>query len=454
MELFWVSMPDPDAGAVEASPQVEPTILPPGPPLPAMVQLALWLASPVGFLQWCARRYGDLFTLRLALGPPIVMVSDPELVERVLTLRAEDASTGEENALLAPLLGERSLLMLDGPDHLRLRRLLLPNFHGERMRRQRDTMVEITRAEVERWPLRRPFPLLPAMQDITFEIILRVVFGLQDSPSLDELRRSLRRLLEMGSSWMVVPALHRDLGPFSPWGRFVRLKQRIDALLRDEIERRRHSHSPDDSVIEQLVGTMSDAETVDALMTLLVAGHETTANSLAWCFELMLRHPDLVDRLREDLAAGSGRLLDAVVRETLRLRPVFRYTSRRLKRPLSLGPYTVPSGISVGANTYLAQRRPDRYEDAESFQPERFLGQPPSLGTWLPFGGGIRRCIGASFASYEMAVVVRSVLEMARLRPASERPEQIRLHAVTMVPSRGARVVMEERTFGDVYLAR
>jgi len=416
--------------------------LPPGPPLPALVQTALWLGSPTGFLERCARRYGDMFTLRLALGPPVVMVSDPALVERVLTLDAEAASTGEENAILAPLLGERSVLMLDGPEHLRQRRLLLPFFHGERMRRQAGAIAAIVGASVAGWPRDRPFPLLPRLRAITFEVILRVVFDLAESAELDDLRRSLQRLLRMGSSWMVVPALRRDLGPRSPWGRFVRLKAHVDELLRAQVRRRRAAPEPGDGVIDVLLPEMDDPELVDALVTVLVAGHETTATSLAWCFELLLRRPDLVERLRDD-PDGSARLLDAVIRETLRLRPVFRYTSRRLRRPLALGAHTVPAGVAVAASIYLAQRRPDRYDRPEAFRPERFLDAQPGAGAWIPFGGGIRRCLGASFVTFEMAIVIRTVLEHARLRPASPRPERVALHAVTMVPGRGARVRME-----------
>ncbi|HXM57957.1 MAG TPA: cytochrome P450 [Candidatus Dormibacteraeota bacterium] len=416
--------------------------LPPGPPVPALVQTALWFGRPAGFLAWCGRRYGDVFTLRLALGPPIVMVSEPRLVERVLALTAEAASTGEENALLAPLLGERSVLMLDGPEHLRQRRLLLPYFHGERMRRQGDAIASIVRQEVARWPVGRPFPLLPRMRDVTFEVILRVVFGLEDSARLDELRGALVELLRMGGSWMAVPALRRDVGPFRPWGRFLDLKARVDGLLGEEIRRRRAAGGPPgDGAIDQLLPEMDDRELADALMTMLVAGHETTATSLAWCFELLLRRPDLVTRLR----AGDSRLLDAVVRETLRLRPVFRYTSRRLRQPLALGAYTIPAGVPVGAGIFLAHHRPATYGDATAFRPERFLDGPPAPGTWVPFGGGVRRCVGASFAAYEMGVVVRTVLESAALRPASARPERIVVRAITLVPSRGARVVLERR---------
>ncbi len=416
---------------------------PPGPPLPSLVQTALWFGWPVGFLEWCARRYGDVFTLRLALGPPTVMVSDPELVERVLTLPAEAASAGEENAVLAPLLGDRSVLMLDGPEHVRQRRLLLPFFHGERMRRQAGPIAAIVRTSIEGWPRDRPFPLLPLMREITFEVILRVVFGLEHTSGLDELRWALQRLLRMGSSWMVIPALRRDLGPLSPWGDFVRAKAHVDGLLRAEIGRRRELATGGDGMIDVLLGSMDDGELVDTLMTVLVAGHETTATSLAWCFELLLRRPDLVERVRDELAAGSTQLLDAVVRETLRLRPVFRYTSRRLRAPLALGAYTIPPGVAVAASIYLAQRRPDRWPQPAAFLPERFLEPAPAAGPWVPFGGGLRRCLGASFATFEMGVVVGAVLETVRLRPASPRPETVRVQAVTMVPSRGARVRIE-----------
>jgi len=276
-------------------------------------------------------------------------------------------------------------------------------------------------------------------------VILRVVFGLDESPRLDELRRSLGDLLRTGSSWMVVPALRRDLGPRSPWGRFVRQRARVAALLREEIDRRRAASGEGDGVIDVLLDGLDDDELVDELVTLLVAGHETTATSLAWCFELLLRRPDLVERVREELgAAGASSLLDAAIRETLRLRPVFRYTSRRLHAPIELGGHAVPAGAAVGACIYLAQRRADQYDDPLTFRPERFLDGAPAAGAWAPFGGGLRRCVGASFATYEMGVIVRTVLESAELRPASPRPERVALHAITLVPGRGARVVMAD----------
>jgi cytochrome P450 len=415
--------------------------LPPGPPLPASVQTLLWLAQPTAFPIWAARRYGDPHRLRLAFSGDLVLTADPTLVPGVLGLRPEVASAGEANALLAPLLGSRSLLMLDGPEHLRLRRLLGPPLRGEAMRAHRDLIVELTRRELARWPRRAPFPLLPRMRALTLEVILRVVFGLEAGPRLDLLRRLLVELLAMGSSWMVLPGTRLDLGPWSPWGRFVRLKARIDALLEEEIGERRRS-GPGRGLLAELLADgnhgLAPGDLRDQLLTLLVAGHETTATTLAWCFELLLRHPEAAERARTD-----ERYLEAVVRETLRLRPIFRMASRRLRRTLELGPYRLPPGVSVGAAIYLAHRRPEIYPDPEGFHPERFLHAAPETGAWIPFGGGIRRCLGAAFASFEMSVVVGTVLGSVRLRPASASPEPVALHAVVLVPGRGARVVVD-----------
>ncbi|HLH70801.1 MAG TPA: cytochrome P450 [Candidatus Dormibacteraeota bacterium] len=421
-------------------------LLPPGPPLPTWVQTALWLARPVGFPVWAARRYGDPHRLRLSFSGELVLTADPALVPTVLGLRPEMASAGEANALLAPLLGTRSLLMLDGAEHLRLRQLLGPSFRGEAMRRHQAAIVDLTLREVARWPRGTPFPLLPRMRALTLEVILQVVFGLEAGPRLDLLRRLLTELLAMGSSWMVLPGTRRDLGPRSPWGRFLRHKAQVDALLEEEIKERRRS-GPDRGLLADLLADEThdlDLQGLrDQLLTLLVAGHETTATTLAWCFELLLRHPEAMERARVD-----DRYLEAVVQETLRLRPIFRMTSRRLRRDLELGPYRLPPGVSVGAAIYLTHHRSDLYPDPERFRPERFLGVAPEPGAWIPFGGGIRRCLGAAFASFEMALVVRTVLTSIHLRPASDRPEPISLHAVVLVPGRGTRVVAEHGPAG------
>jgi cytochrome P450 len=297
---------------------------------------------------------------------------------------------------------------------------------------------------MDRWPSDRPFPLLPRLRDLTFDVILRVVFGLEDPSRLERLRSALAALLRMGRSWMILPWVQQDLGPLSPWGRFLRARDRVDQLLLDEIRMRRGAPlNEDGGVIEMLAGSLSEQELKDELMTLLVAGHETTASSLAWCFDEMLRHPNLVNRLVAEREAGSTHLLDAVIKETLRLRSVFRLVSRRLRAPLELDRYAIPAGIAVGANLYRIHRRPDLYPDPLAFRPERFTDA--SQRAWIPFGGGARRCLGASFALYEMSTIVGTVVDHADLRPASPRPETVRLRAVMMVPRRGTRVVMTAR---------
>jgi cytochrome P450 len=419
--------------------------LPPGPRLPALAQTALWFGRPIRFMEWCRHRYGDCVTLRLSFGPAMVMVSDPGLVDGILAAPPAVAPTGPENAILEPLLGPNSVLMLDGPEHLRQRRLLLPFFHGERMRRHEAAIAAITEREMERWPLGRPFALLPRMRVLTFEVILRIVFGLEDEARLAELGELLRRLLALGSSWLVLPFMQHDLGPLSPWGRFVRLKAQIDQFLVREVRERRADPSlgTRDDVLSQLLqardedgNQLTDEELRDELMTLLVAGHETTATALAWCFDLVLRRPDLVGEV-----ARSTKLADAVIRETLRLRAPFRLVSRRLVAPLQVGPYTLPAGVAVGVNVYLTHRRPEVYPDPEAFRPERFMERQPDA--WVPFGGGVRRCLGASFAIFEMGVVLRTVLAGAHLRPASPEPDRISLHAVILVPRNGVKVVRD-----------
>jgi cytochrome P450 len=380
------------------------TALPPGPRLPALAQTALWFGRPIRFMEWCRRRYGDCVTLRLSFGPAMVMVSDPALVDGILAAPPAVAPTGPENAILEPMLGPNSVLMLDGPEHLRQRRLLLPFFHG-----------------------------------------VRIVFGLEDEARLAELGELLRRLLALGSSWLVLPFMQHDLGPLSPWGRFVRLKARIDRFLVREVRERRADPSlgTRDDVLSQLLQArdedgdqLTDEELRDELMTLLVAGHETTATALAWCFDLVLRRPDLLGEV-----AGSRKLADAVIRETLRLRAPFRLVSRRLVAPMQVGPYTLPAGVAVGVNVYLTHRRPEVYPDPEAFRPERFMERQPEA--WVPFGGGVRRCLGATFATFEMGVVLRTVLGRARLRPASPETDPISLHAVILVPKNGVRVVRD-----------
>lgn len=333
--------------------------------------------------------------------------------------------------------------MRDGPDHVRLRRLMAPPLRGERMRSQAAAIEELTRRELTRWPRGRAFPLLPRMRALTLDVILRVVFGLAPSPRLVELQGRLERMLAAGTTWMVISALGREF-PGSPWSRFLRLRRDVIALLREELGARSRGEGADDALShlrpETDTGELTEDEVVDQLITLLVAGHETTATSLAWAFDLVLRDPATVARLRGDTDTAR---LEGVVKETLRLRPIFRMTSRRLRRPVELGDWRLPAGITVGANILAIHLRPDLYADPGSFVPERWSSPPTNPGAFLPFGAGIRRCLGAAFAPFEMGIVVQTVLREARLRPADQGPEPMSMHAVTVVPKHGTRVVVD-----------
>jgi cytochrome P450 len=416
-----------------------------------------WIARPVPFLERCNRRYGEMFTVRFPIGK-IVFLSNPETIKEIFTGDPDVLHAGEANATpLEPLMGKNSVLLLDGPEHMRQRKLMLPSFHGERMQRYGDLMREIAEDEIKRWPVGDPFPLRPRTQAITLEIIMRAVFGIDDAERLAHLRDRLGRLLDIGmqpralASIVLLP-LRRTIGR-RVWERFQRLRTDVDEVLYDEIARRRTA--PDiaerDDVLSILVQardeqdkSLTDVELRDELITLLVAGHETTATTLAWAFDQLLRHSHELERLQAEVDTGeSDEYLDAVIKETLRVRPVIPGVVRKLTAPIELNGYRIPAGVRVAPNIYLTHRRPDVYPEPERFMPERFLGQPPDTYSWIPFGGGIRRCLGASFALYELKVVIPAILRNVTLRAVGDQPESIRRRAITFVPGRDAMVIVE-----------
>jgi cytochrome P450 family 135 len=430
--------------------------LPDGPHLPRFVQALLWIKQPTWLLDRCSRTYGDVFTIRLPLGMDLVQVSSPELVKAVFGGSGEVLRAGEANAtILEPIVGPNSVLVLDGPEHLRQRKLILPAFHGDRMRAWDATVRDITRAEVARWPVGRPFALRPAMQSITLDVILRVVFGVDDAARRDDLRRQITGLAGIGRNPLLLFATRdRMLGPHTPWARFVRARAALHAALAEQIQERRHAPGlgQRSDVLSLLLqardeqgNAMTDAEVRDELVTLLFAGHETTATSLAWAFELLTHHPGALSRLIAELDGDGPDYLDAVIKETLRLRPVVALVDRHVREDMTIGGHTIPAGAIVCPNIYLVQRRGDLYQDPAEFRPERFAGQAaPGFG-WFPFGGGLRRCLGASFATFEMGIVIPEVLRAVTLRPASRRPARMRREAVTFVPHDGARCVVTAR---------
>jgi cytochrome P450 family 135 len=431
--------------------------LPDGPRHPRVVQAWLWLKKPTWFLDHCWSAYGDVFTIRLPLGINLVHVADPELVKAVFGGNSDVLRAGEANAgILEPLVGPHSVLVLDGPEHLRQRKLILPAFHGDRMRAWEATIRDIARAEIARWPVGQPFALRPSMQSITLDVIVRVVFGVEGSASGDDLRRRITTVTRLGRNPLLLFATRdRRLGSHSPWARFLRARDGLNAALGAQIRERRQA--PDleqrSDVLSQLLlarddegQAMTDDEVRDELVTLLFAGHETTATSLAWAFDLLLHHPGALGRLVAELDRGATEYLDATIKETLRTRPVVALVDRHVREATRIGEHTIPAGAVVCPNIYLAQRREDLYAEPTAFRPERFVEQAPPAFGWFPFGGGIRRCLGASFATFEMQIVIPEVLRTVAMRPASPRLTRVRREAVTFVPRDGARCVVTTRT--------
>lgn len=430
--------------------QPEVRRLPPGPPLPA-VQTAIWSRQARRLLYACQNRYGDIFTLKI-LGDTWAVLADPDAVKQVFTGDPSVFHAGEGNELLEPLLGAHSLLVLDEGAHLSQRKLLLPPFHGRRMQAYENVMTELATAEIDRWPRGEPYALRPRMQALTLEIILRTVFGVREGEGLAELRDALRHYLGLLSDpRQLLPVTL--LGPRRikrlPW--FRRAMDRIDSLIHREIAARRRAEDLDerDDVLSMLIGArhedgspMSDEEMRDELLTLLTAGHETTATSLAWAVERLCRHPAKLDRLRAEAETGEDSYMTATIQETLRLRPVISIVLRRLTEPVEIAGYELPAGISVVPSVYLVHRNPRVYPEPEAFRPERFLDEPPGTYTWIPFGGGVRRCLGAAFAQFEMAVVLRELVKRHEIRPAHPRPERIFRRAITETPRHNAKVIL------------
>lgn len=430
--------------------------LPPGPTAPAPIQTVRFIGRPVQFMEGCRDRFGETFTVRVARVGELVFISDPPSIKRLFSADRENRLPPGRSVLLEPVVGPRSLLLLQGEEHLRRRKLMLPSFHGQRMRAYEGLITEITERQVDSWPLGETFRLHPRMQAITLEVILRAVFGVDDPGRRERLRGLLVQLLTLSQS----PAAQvfglgmRRLGRIGPYGRIQRLLDEIDAILLEEISERRADPELEgrEDILSLLVAArfedgeaMSDSEIRDQLMTLLLAGHETTATALAWAFDQLFRNPAALERLTFELAGDGQKYLDAVITETLRIRPVVPQVGRELTAPGELGGYELPAGTAVMPCIYLVHTREDVYPDPYAFRPERFLDGGPDTYSWIPFGGGTRRCLGGAFATLEMNVVLRTVLGRAVLRPASDRPEPIMRRNITLSPRHGTPAVLVKR---------
>jgi cytochrome P450 len=423
--------------------------------MPSFGQLLGTWTRPTATLEGL-RRYGTRCTIRLPFQPPFIVLSDPAEIKELFTAPADLLHPGAGARVLEPIVGPSSVILLDESDHLEQRRLLLPAFHGERMQQMADVMAQLTDAELDRWPTGEPVTLHPLLQRLTLEIILRAVFGLSAGPRHERLRALLGDVLTFAESPLsVVPALQRVLAWLPSQRRFVRARARVDVELEDLVRERRAAPDPDaDDVLAMLLearhsdgSPMSERELRDELVTALVAGHETTASQLAWTFERLAREPAVVARLVDELDDGTGdAYLSATVTEILRLRPVLPNAEPRLTmRDVTIGGFTYPPGVVLLANAHLVHHDPSIYEDPFAMRPERFLSQPPGTYTWIPFGGGRRRCLGASFANQEMKIVIAAVLRRFELAPAGA-PETSRRRSITFSPSRGATVMLRPRT--------
>ncbi|MGH3838317.1 MAG: cytochrome P450 [Pseudonocardiaceae bacterium] len=424
--------------------------LPPGPPLPALLQAGLIWLDPIRFVHICHRRYGDLFTIRIPGIGTLIFLTDPDDIRSVARGDPAIFHAGEAAAPLGEVLGTQSLVMLDDDKHRRSRGMMLPAFHGDSVRRQVAEMVAITADDVAGWPVGEQYPLYPRMQGITLEVILRTVIGVHDEARLAALRAALPPMLEIGSPLELIPP-PQVLRRFGMWRRRAQRNAAAQALLADEITRCRAdpqlAHRTD--ALAMLVCSldsagqpMADDELVDQLVTLLLAGHDTTATALSWAFERLTRHPALLDRTAQAACDGDDAWLDAVCKETLRVRPVVFEFARKLTAPVQLGGYRIPAGTILAPSINLVQHSSRHYPDPEVFRPQRFIDQRADPAVWLPFGGGVRRCLGATFAQVEMRTVLREVLRRVELSPTTAPDEPVKPHHVTMVPRQGARVTV------------
>src|ERR1700722_177290 len=429
--------------------------LPPGPRMPSTLQAIAWARRPLPFLERCQKHFGDTFTIRVKHAGTWVILADPEDVKKVFTADHAVLGVGLANSILGPLLGPRSVMLLEEPEHVKRRKLMLPPFHGERMKGYSEMMAEVTRRELATWPVGEPFELWPRMQEITLEAIMRVVFGPVETESLQRLRSSLRRL----TNWMNDPKrlnLLAAAGPsrFAGNSDYREMMEPVERSVLEQVRLRQQNPGYTDGTdIAAMLGEaryedgspMSEQDLRDELVTLLTDG--PTSSLISWAFERILRHPEQYARLRAevDSAAVEGPYMDAVAKETMRLCPAAPIVVRKLLEPMELSGYTIPAGTTVAPCVHLVHRRPDIYPQPLCFRPERFLERPAGTYTWIPFGGGVRRCLAAPYAQMLMKQVIGTVVGDLDLRAVEPRSELPRKSAIAFVPHQHALVIVAER---------
>lgn len=415
--------------------------LPAGPKSPALVNGLLFLLARQALMRRLQRRYGDAYTLQFPGFGTTVVVARPDLVKQVYTAKPSVLHGGKNP--LGEVLGPGSMFSMDEDRHLEERRALLPPFHGDRMRSYDALIEEEALRAMHAWRDEEEFATIKSFNRITLRVILRAVFGAEDA-ELSDFEELLPRMAALGQRLVTAPVLRRDFGRWSPGRRYAAMRRRYDAIVEVLIGERIDILALMLAPLREAGEEIDRADVADELLTLLLAGHETTATSISWAFDLLLHHPDKMAQLREELASGSDEYLDAVIKETLRIRPVVPGVVRKLKEPLELRGYELPAGTRVAPNIYLTHMNPAVFPEPKRFLPERFLENGADTYSWIPFGGGIRRCLGASFAMYEMKVVIPTILRRVEMEAAGP-PEHIRRRAVTFVPHEDGRVLVTEK---------
>ncbi|SDE14129.1 Cytochrome P450 [Nocardioides lianchengensis] len=432
---------------------IDAAVLPPGPRWPVLLQTAGLLRFRHAFHPWLQRRYGDVFTVRLVPGGrPLVFFTRPEHTREIFAADPELFHAGKGNAILGPIMGEHSLLLQDGADHKRARKLIMPAFNGHALRDYRSLVTDLARDEVAHWPEDRTFRSLDRMNTLTLEIILRVVFGVTDEERLRALRPRVTATVDISPGILLgwgYPRLQR----FGPWKRTVDNQAELDRLMYAEIRERRSA--PDlaerTDVLSRLMlvhdedgqDALDDTELRDQLVTLLLAGHETTASALSWALYEIGQDPALLRRTQQAADEGDDVWLDAVLKEAMRLHPIIPMVVRTLMEPATIGGWDLPAGTTVGPSIIVSHQRTEAYPDPEAFRPERFLGQNPPPNTWIPFGGGARRCIGAGFSLMEGVAVLREVFTSYDVHAVG--PDRPKVRNITSVPRDGARIRVARR---------
>ncbi len=436
--------------------------LPPGPRHAPAYQMWNWVRRPTEYLDELEQQHGETLRLHFMGVQPFVLFSNPEHLQQIFSATAEELHGGRANVTLKPFLGAHSLLMLDEEEHHRQRRIILGALHGERMQEYGEQMAQLTHAMVDRWPVGTAFPVHPSFQETTLLIILRTVLGLESPERLATFAAAVGEFIHLATwPWLLFTPMRVDLGAWSPWGRFRRSLARVHALFHEEIRLRHEQGSAGRSDILSLLmegrdeegQPLSDAELSDQLLTLLVSGHETTAAALAWFWNWVLQDAEIYTALKEEVR-GAGvsaergaklPLLDAAIKETLRLQPVLPTLGRVVNQPLRIGGYELPVDSRLMVSIYLTHRRPSLYPDPTRFRPQRFLERKFALWEWIPFGGGTRRCVGMHFSLYEMRIVLASILARTELRPAPGPPIHVERRGITMGTSRGMPLIVERR---------